>query len=447
MAEFAAPPLKRVRIGFVGVGARGTYAVKRICQMPGVEITALCDIKAEAIKGCQDHLKAKKLPPAKEYLGPEAYKALCRECECDVVYACTPWMLHLPVAVEAMKCGKHSLVEVPATMDVDGCWELVETSEKTHRHCMMLENCCYGETEMLALNMCRLGLLGELVYGGAGYLHYSTNRGIKNGPSWRNEWYIKHHGNFYPTHGLGPVAQYMDINRGDRFDYLVSVDTGSFGPPAMAEAYFPPDSWQRNVKLKAGDYSASIIRTVKGHAIYLAKSCFVPHPYSRINMVQGTKGIFMDYPLRIAFEKQFSDGTMPHKVFDDAKTEEYRQKYKHPMWRDVWAIATTRRNGLHRGLEVDLLPPERAAARHERLRPRLVELPLRDNGEVRAETQRADGHPGLHARCVEDAEAARHPHGRHQEDGREGRGRRPAAGRRFECGVTGNGRWQKRNQA
>ncbi|MBR3221350.1 MAG: Gfo/Idh/MocA family oxidoreductase [Kiritimatiellae bacterium] len=349
MAEFAAPPLKRVRIGFVGVGARGTYAVKRICQMPGVEITALCDIKAEAIKGCQDHLKAKKLPPAKEYLGPEAYKALCRECECDVVYACTPWMLHLPVAVEAMKCGKHSLVEVPATMDVDGCWELVETSEKTHRHCMMLENCCYGETEMLALNMCRLGLLGELVYGGAGYLHYSTNRGIKNGPSWRNEWYIKHHGNFYPTHGLGPVAQYMDINRGDRFDYLVSVDTGSFGPPAMAEAYFPPDSWQRNVKLKAGDYSASIIRTVKGHAIYLAKSCFVPHPYSRINMVQGTKGIFMDYPLRIAFEKQFSDGTMPHKVFDDAKTEEYRQKYKHPMWRDVGAIAT--KVGGHGGMD------------------------------------------------------------------------------------------------
>jgi len=349
MAEFAVPPIKRVRIGFVGVGARGTYAVKRICQMPGVEITALCDINEKAIKGCQDHLKAKKLPPAKEYLGPEAYKALCRECECDVVYACTPWMLHLPVAVEAMECGKHALVEVPATMDVEGCWKLVETSEKTRRHCMMLENCCYGETEMLALNMCRLGLFGELVYGGAGYLHYSTNRGIKDGPSWRNEWYIKHAGNFYPTHGLGPVAQYMDINRGDRFDYLVSVDTGSFGPPAMAEAYFPPDSWQRNVKLKAGDYSASIIRTVKGKAIYLATSCFVPHPYSRINMVQGTKGIFMDYPLRIAFEKKFSDGTMPHKVFDDKKTEEYRQQYKHPMWRDVGEIA--KKVGGHGGMD------------------------------------------------------------------------------------------------
>ena len=349
MAGFSAPPLKRVRIGFVGIGARGTYAVRRICQIPGVEITALCDIKPEAIQGGQNHLKAKNLPPAKEYLGPEAYKALCRECPCDVVYACTPWKLHLPVAVEAMRCGKHALVEVPATMDVDGCWELVETSEKTRRHCMMLENCCYGETEMLALNMCRLGLLGEAVYGAAGYLHYSTNRGIRNGPSWRNEWYLEHTGNFYPTHGLGPVAQYMDINRGDRFDYLVSVDTKSIGPGAMAEALFPPDSWQRNVKLKTGDYNASIIRTANGKAIYLSLSTFVPHPYSRINMLQGTKGIFMDYPLRVAFEKQYSDGTVPYKAFDDAKTEEYRKLYKHPMWRDFGEIAT--KVGGHGGMD------------------------------------------------------------------------------------------------
>lgn len=349
MVGFAAPPLKRIRIGFVGVGARGTAAVRRICQIPGVEMTAFCDIREEAIRGCQDILKSKKEPPAKEYLGPEAYKALCRECACDVVYACTPWMLHLPVAVEAMRCGKHALVEVPATMDVEGCWKLVETSEKTRCHCMMLENCCYGESEMLALNMCRKELFGEIVYGGAGYLHYSTNRGIKSGPTWRNDWYIKHAGNFYPTHGLGPIAQCMNINRGDRFDYLVSVDTKSAGPAAMAAALFPPDAWQRNVKLKAGDYSASIIRTMNGHAIYLATSCFVPHPYSRINMIQGTKGILMDYPLRIAFEKEFSDGTFPDKAFDDVKTEEYRQTYKHPMWRDIGAIA--QKVGGHGGMD------------------------------------------------------------------------------------------------
>ena len=349
MAEFAAPPLKRIRVGFVGVGKRGTYAVGRICQIPGVEVAALCDIKESAVKGCQDILQAKKLPPAKAYLGPEAYKALCNDSGCDVVYACTPWKLHAPVALEAMRCGKHAFVEVPATMDVDSCWELVETSEKTRRHCMMLENCCYGETEMLALNMCRLGIFGEVVYGGAGYLHYSTDRAIKNGPTWRNEWYREHAGNFYPTHGLGPVAQYMDINRGDRFDYLVAVDTKSAGPAAMAEALFPPDSWQRNVKLKAGDYSTAIIRTVNGHAIYLATSCFVPHPYSRINMIQGTKGIFMDYPLRIAFEDQFGDGNVPALAFDDAKTEEYRKKYMHPMWRDVGEIA--KKVGGHGGMD------------------------------------------------------------------------------------------------
>ena len=349
MSGFVAPKLARVRVGMVGVGARGRGALYRLSGMPGVDVTAFCDIDETAMKMCRDHIAKKKLRPAREFFGPEAYKDLCQWDGVDVVYACVPWKLHAPVALAAMRADKHAFVEVPATMDVDSCWELVETSEKTRRHCMMLENCCYGETEMLALNMCRLGLFGELVYGGAGYLHYSTNRGIKCGPTWRNDWYIKHHGNFYPTHGLGPVAQYMDINRGDRFDYLVSVDTKSAGPAAMAEALFPPDSWQRNVKLKAGDYSASIIRTVNGHAIYLAKSCFVPHPYSRINMVQGTKGIFMDYPLRIAFEKQFSDGTVPHKAFDDAKTEEYRQKYKHPMWRDVGEIA--KKVGGHGGMD------------------------------------------------------------------------------------------------
>ena len=349
MAGFAAPALKRVRVGFVGVGSRGTYAIKRICQLPGVDVVAVCDIEPKRLRDIQGYLKSKKLPPVKEYLGSEAYKALCRECECDVVYACTPWKLHAPVALEAMRCGKHALVEVPATMDVESCWELVETSEKTRRHCMMLENCCYGEHEMLCLNMCRLGLLGETVYGGAGYLHYSANRAIKGGPTWRNEWYQEHAGNFYPTHGLGPVAQYMNINRGDRFDYLVSLDTKSAGPHAMAEALFPKDSWQYNVKLKAGDYSASLIRTVNGHAIYLATSCFVPHPYSRINMIQGTKGIFMDYPLRIAFEKQYSDDTVPHKAFDDKKTEEYRNLYRHPMWKQVGEIA--KKVGGHGGMD------------------------------------------------------------------------------------------------
>ena len=228
MSGYVAPKLKRIRVGVVGVGSRGTYALKRLAFMPGVEIAAFCDIKEEAMKRSRDYLAEKKFRPAREFLGPEAYKDLCQWDGVDVVYACVPWKLHAPVALAAMRADKHAFVEVPATMDVDSCWELVETSEATRRHCMMLENCCYGETEMLALNMCRLGVLGETVYGEAGYLHSGATRGFKLS-EFRAEWYQEHRGNYYPTHGLGPVAQYMNINRGDRFDYLNSMETKSIG--------------------------------------------------------------------------------------------------------------------------------------------------------------------------------------------------------------------------
>ena len=161
MSNFVAPPLARVRVGVVGVGSRGTYALKRLAFMPGVEIAAFCDIAEAAMKRCREFLAQKKLPPAREFLGPVAYRDLCQWDGVDVVYACVPWKLHAPVALAAMRADKHAFVEVPATMDVDSCWELVETSEKTRRHCMMLENCCYGENEMLALNMCRLGVLAS----------------------------------------------------------------------------------------------------------------------------------------------------------------------------------------------------------------------------------------------------------------------------------------------
>jgi hypothetical protein len=181
-----------------------------------------------------------------------------------------------------MRCDKHSFVEVPATMDVDGCWELVETSEKTHRHCMMLENCCYGDNEMLALNMCRQGVLGRTVYGEAGYLHSGVTRGHKVS-QFRAEWYQEHRGNYYPTHGLGPVAQYMNINRGDRFDYLNSMETKSIGDLIReGDPRWNGENIEIYRKYVIGGYNSSLIRTVNGQMILLNLSCSVPHPYSRI---------------------------------------------------------------------------------------------------------------------------------------------------------------------
>ena len=355
MAGFAAPPLRRVRIGFVGVGSRGTYAVKRLALFPGVEVAATCDVNEGALKGCREFLKAKKLRPAREFLGPEAYKDLCQWDGVDVVYACVPWKLHAPVALEAMRCGKHAFVEVPATMDVESCWELVETSEATRRHCMMLENCCYGETEMLALNMCRLGVLGETVYGEAGYLHSGKTRGFKLS-QFRAEWYQEHRGNYYPTHGLGPVAQYMNINRGDRFDYLNSMESKSIGDLIReGDPRWNGNNLETYKKYLIGGYNSSLIRTVNGKIILLNLSCSVPHPYSRMNTIQGTHGILMDYPLRIDVED--TPGSGPHEVrdpdfnarFDQKRTAELRQKYKHPMWKMVGDIA--KKVGGHGGMD------------------------------------------------------------------------------------------------
>lgn len=354
MSNFAAPKLGRIRVGMVGVGSRGTYALKRLAFMPGVEIAAFCDVNEDAMKGCRDFLAEKKLKPAREFLGPEAYKDLCQSDRVDVVYACVPWKLHAPVALAAMRADKHVFVEVPATMDVDSCWELVETSEKTRRHCMMLENCCYGETEMLALNMCRLGLFGETVYGEAGYLHSGKTRGFELS-EFRAEWHMEHRGNYYPTHGLGPVAQYMNINRGDRFDYLNCMETKAIGDLIReGDRRWDGENLEKYRKYVIGGYNSSLIRTVNGKMILLNLSCSVPHPYSRINTIQGTHGIFMDYPLRIDVED--TPGSGPHEKpsvdncrFDPARTAELREKYKHPLWKQAGELA--KKAGGHGGMD------------------------------------------------------------------------------------------------
>ena len=347
MAGFVAPRLERVRVGFVGIGSRGTYALKRLSVFPTVDIAAFCDIDEACMRTCREFLKEKKKPEAREFLGPVAYKDLCQWDGVDVIYACVPWQLHAPVALEAMRCGKHAFVEVPATMDIDSCWELVETSEATRRHCMMLENCCYGETEMLALNMCRLGVLGETVYGEAGYLHSGSTRGHKLS-KFRIEWYQRHRGNYYPTHGLGPVAQYMNINRGDRFDYLNSMEGKSIGDLIReGDVRWNGENIDEYRKFVNGPCNSSLIRTKNGKVIYLALSCPVPHPYSRINTIQGTHGILMDYPLRIDIEAK--PGSGPRHKFDDKVTAELREKYRHPMWKMVGEVA--KKVGGHGGMD------------------------------------------------------------------------------------------------
>ena len=219
-------PLETVRIGFVGIGSRGRHLVQLLLKLEGVQIPAVCDIVEDRVTWAQTAITQAGHPkPAGYHRGETDFERLCDEQELDLVVTATPWKWHVPVCVAAMQADKHAATEVPAAVTVDECWQLVETSEKTGRICTMLENCCYGRTEMMFLNMVRKGLLGELVHAEAGYMHEYRRGQI----GWRLENTANRNGNLYPTHGLGPVAQCMNIDRGDRFDYLVSMSSKSVG--------------------------------------------------------------------------------------------------------------------------------------------------------------------------------------------------------------------------
>lgn len=301
MSGYAAPKIDRVRIGFVGLGMRGPGAVERMSHIEGVDIIALCDKDPARASKAQNILTKGGLPKAKEYSGEEGYKAMIENEKLDLVYICTPWALHTPIALYAMNHGSHVASEVPIALTLDECWDLVETSEKTRKHCMMLENCCYDFFEMLTLNMARNGMFGELVHAEGAYIHDLRELNFsKTGYSdmWRLRENIKHNGNLYPTHGLGPVAQCLDINRGDKMDYLVSMSTNDFMMADMAKEKAGTDPFYNQftgVKYR-GNMNTTLIHTNKGKTIMLQHDVTSPRPYSRIHLLSGTKGIARKYP-------------------------------------------------------------------------------------------------------------------------------------------------------
>ena len=343
MMAYAAPPIKTLRVGVIGLG-RGGAGVNNFTYIPGSYVSAICDINAARRNRTLSFLKKQHAPVPKVYgdKGAEDWKRLCEDPEVDLVYNATPWELHVPIALYAMKCGKHVTIEVPSAFTVDECWELVKTSEKTKCHCMQLENCCYGESELLAYNLCHLGLLGEITHGEGAYIHdlrtynYGKWNDKTGGGGYWNYWRLRHNavhgGNQYPTHGLGPICMDMDINRGDRFDFVVSVDSKQAGFEELGARYTgdsEDDKWRRSLKVKMGDMNTSIIRTVNGRTIMVQHNVGTARPYSRLNLIQGTRGVLADYPLRIAIEGSLGGGAH---VYNDKKTEEIRQKYKHPIW-------------------------------------------------------------------------------------------------------------------
>lgn len=334
-------PLDKVRIGFVGVGGMGSVHVKNLLEIGGAEIRAVCDILEEKVSRAQEWVVNAGFPRPDGYSrGEYDFQRLCERDDIDLVFTATPWKWHVPVCLEAMNTNKHAATEVPAALTLDDCWRLVETSERTRKHCVMMENCCYGRSELMVLNMVRKGLFGELVHGEAGYLH--DLRQVKFSDQgeglWRLDHSIDRNGNLYPTHGLGPLAQCMNINRGDRFDFMVSMSSKARGLNLYAEEMLESDHPKAQQDYKLGDVNSSLIRTVNGITIVLIHDCNLPRPYSRINLLQGTRGIFRGYPDRIYIE-----GKTPGHGYESV--ESYREEYDHPLYKSLALKGNERGHG------------------------------------------------------------------------------------------------------
>lgn len=347
------PKLDKVRFGFIGVGMRGHELMRLLMAVEGVEVKALCDIHGPTLDNAVKHVFEKTGVKPTTYAGrDDAYKALVERKDLDAIVIATPWQWHVPMALDAMNAGKDTFVEVPAALTVDDCWKLVETSEKRQVNCMMLENCCYGRSELMALNMVRDGLFGEISHAEGAYIHnlwelLSTTMEVGEG-TWRPQWYAHRRANVYPTHGLGPVAQYMDINRGDRFDFLVSMGTFPQANKQYTKDKLPPAAARKQLREVIKDTNSSLIQTVRGRTILLQHDIGTPRPYSRINLVQGDKGIFYGYPDRLALESEHGG----HEWIENLQP--YIDKYDSELWKHL-EKTTLEMGGGHGGMDLVML--------------------------------------------------------------------------------------------
>ncbi|AYQ33934.1 Gfo/Idh/MocA family protein [Runella sp. SP2] len=346
MCGYGAPKIDTVRIGYIGLGNRGLGALDRIVYIDNVEIKALCDIRTERTDLAKKKLQGTSHVP-QVYAGKaDDWKKLCERPDLDLIYICTPWNLHAQMALYAMEQGKHVAVEIPAATTVDDCWKLVETSEQTRKHCMMLENCCYDFFELLTLNMARQGFFGEVVHVEGAYIHDIFDSFFDKGKRY-DMWRLKENtrnGNLYPTHGLGPICQVLDINRGDKMEYLVSMSSNDFMLEAKVKELAKTDATFQPLAKKTfrGNMSTTTIRTHKGKTIMLQHDVSSPRPYSRIHLVSGTKATALKYPL----PGKISTG---HDWVSEAEMKALEEKYQPALVKKIGELA--KQVGGHGGMD------------------------------------------------------------------------------------------------
>ena len=340
----------RVRFGLIGCGGRGRSLLRNMLGVEGVEVKAICDLVPEKVERAQAMIEKAGQARAEAYAKSETdFENLCARGDLDLVFVATPWNWHVRMAVTAMEEGAHVGVEVPAASTLEGCWRLVDTSERTQRHCVMLENCCYGWDELFVLNLVRSGELGELTHAECAYIHdlrrlLFADRGEG---LWRRFEHWRRDGNLYPTHGLGPVARYFDINRGDRFDFMVSMSSPSKGLQAYRGRTLEAGDPRMMETYACGDMNTSLIKTARGLSIVLQHDVISPRPYDRINLVSGTKGTFRSFPSRVFF-----DGQEEHEWRELSPRERepggLEDRFEHPLWKDLREKA---QGGGHGGMD------------------------------------------------------------------------------------------------
>ena len=300
--NLAVAPIKTVRVAFVGLGMRGPWAVMRFAHIPGVEIVALCDYEYERAEKCQEYLRKQNLIPADIYYGEKGYEEICKRPDVDLVYIAADWNHHYPIAKFAMENGKHAAIEVPSAMNLEQCWSLVDLAEQKRLHCFILENCCYDYYEMNALNMAQAGIFGEIIRAEGAYIHAldgfwgaywqdPADNDVDN-LHWRLKYNMENRGDVYATHGLGPVAQCMDIHRGDRFTTLVAMDTESF----FGKEFVEKKTGKECKEFRNGDHTTTLMRTAKGKVVEIQHNVMTPQPYNRLFKLTGTKGYATKYP-------------------------------------------------------------------------------------------------------------------------------------------------------
>lgn len=291
--QLTAPKLDTVRVGFIGLGMRGPGAVERFAHIPGTKVVALCDLLPERVKSAQEILKKAGRPEAATYSGSEeTWKQLCERDDIDLVYIATDWKHHAQMGVYAMEHGKHVAIEVPAAMTLDEIWSLINTSEKTRKHCMQLENCVYDFFELTTLNMAQQGVFGDILHVEGSYIHNLEDFWPYYWNNWRMDYNRKHRGDIYATHGMGPACQLLDIHRGDRMKTLVSMDTKAVNGPA----YIKKQTGEEVTDFQNGDQTTTMIRTENGRTMLIQHNVMTPRPYSRMYQVVGTDGYASKYP-------------------------------------------------------------------------------------------------------------------------------------------------------